>query len=218
MVAIIQSTRKMPYSMRFIARETLLSLRVSWEQPIVYCITHVGSGKISRCTRQGLRSLYCKAGFLQIPQPGYSVRSVHPTSRLFFDFQSSAPETFDMVSTPIDVASRKNLAQISQVLTQIASGSEFSEDSPQFIPINEMVRKTVAEMTVWMLQSDYSPPPWVRRRYLTFMLQSQMSQMLRLIIMHMNSWMLPSNRSLFISHPTRYMECMLCSQNTRTNS
>lgn len=32
MVAIIQSTRKMPYSLRFIARETLLSLRVSEEQ------------------------------------------------------------------------------------------------------------------------------------------------------------------------------------------
>ena len=61
-----------------------------------------------------------------------------------------------MVST-VDVASRKNLAQISQVLTQITSGSEFSEDSPQFVPINEMVRKTIAEMTVWMLQSDYPP-------------------------------------------------------------
>jgi hypothetical protein len=59
-----------------------------------------------------------------------------------------------MVST-VDVASRKNLAQISQVLTQITSGSEFSEDTPQFVPINEMVRKTIAEMTVWMLQSDY---------------------------------------------------------------
>lgn len=59
-----------------------------------------------------------------------------------------------MVSTTVDVGARKNLAQISQVLTQIASGSEFSEECPQFIPINEMVSKTVAEMTVWMLQSE----------------------------------------------------------------
>ena len=122
-----------------------------------------------------------------------------------------------MVSTTIDVASRKNLAQVSQVLTQIASGSEFSEDSPQFIPINEMVRKTVGEMTVWMLQSDYFPLPRVRRCYLTLVLQSQMSQMLRLIITHMNSWMLPSSRSLYIYHPTKYMECMPYSQNTRRN-
>ncbi|KAF8138302.1 ras GTPase-activating protein [Boletus edulis] len=91
MVAIFQSARKMPYSMRFIARETLLSLR-----------------------------------------------------------------TFDMAST-VDVASRKNLAQISQVLTQIASGFEFSEDRPQFVPINEMVRKTITEMTVWMLQIADAP-------------------------------------------------------------
>ena len=72
-----------------------------------------------------------------------------------------------MVST-VDVASRKNLAQISQVLTQITSGSEFSEDSPQFVPINEMVRKTIGEMTVWMLQSDYSPLSWVHQRHLMF--------------------------------------------------
>ena len=68
-----------------------------------------------------------------------------------------------MVSATVDVASRKNLAQISQVLTQIASGSEFSEESAQFVPINEMVHKTISEMTVWMLQSDYSPLPWVRQ-------------------------------------------------------
>ncbi|KAH7887756.1 ras GTPase-activating protein [Phlebopus sp. FC_14] len=63
-----------------------------------------------------------------------------------------APETFDMVSTTVDVATRKNLVQISQVLTQIASGSEFGEDAPKYVPINEMVRKTVAQLTTWMIQ------------------------------------------------------------------
>lgn len=141
----------------------------------------------------------------------------HPPCRsTFSDAQSSAPETFDMVST-IDVASRKNLAQISLVLTQIASGSEFSEDSRQFVPINEMVRKTIAEMTVWMLQSTYSPLPWAHQRYLMFPLQLRMSQMLRLIITPMNFWTLQFNRSPYIYHPTRYMECTLCFQNTRTN-
>lgn len=90
-----------------------------------------------------------------------------PCEPTLFDSQSSAPEAFDMVTT-VDVASRKNLAQISQVLTQIASGSEFSEDSPQFVPINEMVHKTITEMTVWMLQSDYSPLPRIVRRFLMF--------------------------------------------------
>jgi Ras GTPase-activating-like protein IQGAP2/3 len=64
-----------------------------------------------------------------------------------------------MISTTVDIVSKKNLAQISHVLTQIASGSEFSDDSPQFVPINEMVRKTVEETTAWMLQSDYFSLP-----------------------------------------------------------
>ena len=140
-----------------------------------------------------------------------------PCKSTMSDSRSSAPETFDMVST-VDVASRKNLAQISQVLTQIASGSEFSEDSPQFVPINEMVRKTIADMTVWMLQSDYPHFHGFANVISYFLLQSQTSQMLRLIIMPMNSWTLPFNRNLFIFHPTRYMECTRCSRNTRTNS
>lgn len=64
----------------------------------------------------------------------------------------SAPETFDMISTTVDVAARKNLAQISQVLTQIASGSEFGDDLPRYLPINEMVRRSIAQITAWMLQ------------------------------------------------------------------
>ncbi|KAL4081851.1 hypothetical protein V8B97DRAFT_1925744 [Scleroderma yunnanense] len=63
-----------------------------------------------------------------------------------------APETFDMVSTTIDVATRKNLAQISQVLTQIASGIEFGDDVPRYVPINEMVRRSIIQVTAWMLQ------------------------------------------------------------------
>lgn len=83
MVAIIQSTRRMPYSMRFIARETLLSLRVCRKQPFDCYSTHVSSGKISWCTGQCLRGMYRKAGFLQIPQSSHPVSSVHPASQLF---------------------------------------------------------------------------------------------------------------------------------------
>ena len=83
MGAIIQSTRRMPYSMRFIARETLLSLRVCQKYSLDCCIAHVGSGKIPWCTGQGLRRMYRKAGFLQIHQPGYPVCSILPASQLF---------------------------------------------------------------------------------------------------------------------------------------
>lgn len=46
-------------------------------------ITHDGSGKIHWCTGQGLCRMYRKAGFLQIPQPGYPVCSIYPVGQLF---------------------------------------------------------------------------------------------------------------------------------------
>ncbi|KAF9247031.1 ras GTPase-activating protein [Melanogaster broomeanus] len=117
--AIIQSTRRMPYSMRFISRETLFSLREK---------------------------------FPGIPDKAYAACIARLVFYRYLNPAILAPETFDMVPTTIDVASRKNLVQISQVLTQIFSGSEFGDDTPKFLPINEMVRKSVAQMTTWMLQ------------------------------------------------------------------
>ncbi|KAG6378565.1 ras GTPase-activating protein [Boletus reticuloceps] len=134
MVAIFQSARKMPYSMRFIARETLLSLRVSKGQLLVVVFLTLVQERFPDASDTAYAACIARLVFYRYLNPAIL-----------------APETFDMAST-VDVASRKNLAQISQVLTQIASGFEFSEDRPQFVPINEMVRKTIAEMTVWMLQ------------------------------------------------------------------
>jgi Ras GTPase-activating-like protein IQGAP2/3 len=46
------------------------------------------------------------------------------------------------------------LAQISKVLTQITGGSEFGEDSPSYLPINEFVRKAIAQMTAWFIEGN----------------------------------------------------------------
>ena len=50
----------------------------------------------------------------------------------------------------VDVAARKNLAQISRMLTQITSGQEFGDDSPYYLPVNEYVRKAIGEVTAWL--------------------------------------------------------------------
>ncbi|KAH7914372.1 ras GTPase-activating protein [Hygrophoropsis aurantiaca] len=116
---ILDSTKKMPYSMRYTARETLSALREKFPDATDEdCAACIG------------RLVY--------------YRYLNPAIL--------APETFDMVSTTVDVAARKNLAQISKVLAQIASGSEFSDDHPNFVPINDYIRKTVVQMTAWMLQ------------------------------------------------------------------
>jgi Ras GTPase-activating-like protein IQGAP2/3 len=56
------------------------------------------------------------------------------------------------VTNTVDVASRKNLAQISRILTQITSGSEFGDDNPIYVPINDYVRKAINQMTGWLLE------------------------------------------------------------------
>jgi Ras GTPase-activating-like protein IQGAP2/3 len=66
----------------------------------------------------------------------------------------STPETFDIVTNTISIDARKNLAQISKVLTQITSGSEFGEESPSYLPINEFVRKTIAQMSAWLIEGN----------------------------------------------------------------
>ena len=65
------------------------------------------------------------------------------------------PETFDIVSKTVDIASRKNLAQISKILAQITSGSEFNDDNPIYVPINDYVRKAIQEMSNWLIEGSY---------------------------------------------------------------
>jgi hypothetical protein len=54
-----------------------------------------------------------------------------------------------VVSKSVDVQSRKNLARISEVLTQIASGVPFDEDSPNYVPLNDYVNKAISQMAAW---------------------------------------------------------------------
>lgn len=66
--------------------------------------------------------------------------------------QTRTPESFNIISTTLDVQSRSNLSEVSRVLTQITSGSPFGEDNPSYVPINDYVRKTIDEMTTWLLE------------------------------------------------------------------
>jgi len=69
----------------------------------------------------------------------------------------STPETFDIVTNTVDVASRKNLSQVSRILTQIISGIEFGNDKPSFVPINDYVRKAIKQMSSWLLEGMIWP-------------------------------------------------------------
>jgi len=62
-----------------------------------------------------------------------------------------APETFDIVPKTPNVA-KKNLAQISKVLSQIVTGHEFDDTQPSYVPINDFVRKAIQQLSAWFIQ------------------------------------------------------------------
>jgi len=158
--AIVQSTRKMPYGVRYLARETLAAVRVSSNSvyPLVSPVTPPLE-QIPRCPRRSLRSLHWPPRLLSVYQPSdYVSRPILPgllTLALSVSV-SSTPETFDIVPSTVDVSSRKNLAQISKVLAQVTSGSEFGDDTPSYIPINEYVKRAILQITSWLFEGRYS--------------------------------------------------------------
>ena len=67
--------------------------------------------------------------------------------------QHSAPELFDIVPKNTNMSTaKKNLGQISKVLAQVTDGSEFDDDEPSYVPINDFVRKAILQLTSWFSQ------------------------------------------------------------------
>ena len=99
----------------------------------------------------------------------------------------STPETFDIVANTIDPAARKNLAQISKVLTQITSGIEFDDKNPSFVPINDFVIKSISQVSAWLLEGKYHYRLLAQFQKLYGQLQTCRTQSHN--TMHMSSWM-----------------------------
>lgn len=77
----------------------------------------------------------------------------HPVGTANFVLRS--PEIFEIVPKTVKITARKNLAQVSKVLTQIVTGREFGDDQPIFIPINDFVREASGRMTAWLLEGKF---------------------------------------------------------------
>jgi hypothetical protein len=151
----------MPYGIRYLARETLEAVRVGSSNSIHPLVPPkiYSSEQIPRCLRRGLRCLHWPPHLLSLHQPGdYVSWPMFPcllTLALSVSVLST-PETFDIVSSTVDVSSRKNLAQISKVLSQVTSGSEFGDDTPSYIPINEYVKGAILQIASWLFEGRYS--------------------------------------------------------------
>lgn len=157
MNVITSSTRKMPYAMRCIARELLLALRV---------------GPFARLASRSVSHNPVQVKFPSEPEEVHAVaigqviyyRFLNPAIvyvlRLhLFRFgivtvldQLSTPETFDIVPTTINASARRNLAEISKMLTQIASGTVFSDDNPCLTPLNTFVSEAIQQFSAWLIE------------------------------------------------------------------
>ncbi|KAL1747468.1 hypothetical protein HDZ31DRAFT_31879 [Schizophyllum fasciatum] len=124
--ALRQSTNKMPYSMRYIIRETLAAVRERFpdatDQECVSCIARL-------------------------------------TFYRFINPAIIAPETFNLVEDTLDLASRRNLGQISAVIQQIASGVLFGDASPTYMAINSLVDKEIPPFSAWFFELADVPDP-----------------------------------------------------------
>jgi len=62
------------------------------------------------------------------------------------------PEVFEIIPKTVKVTARKNLAQVSKVLTQIITARHFGDDQPTFMPINDFVQEASGRMCTWLLE------------------------------------------------------------------
>ncbi|WFD35158.1 iqgap- protein [Malassezia cuniculi] len=71
-----------------------------------------------------------------------------------------APESFEVTSAVLSTVQRKNLVEISQVLTQIALGRPFGEEQPFLQPLNEYVEQAAQRYRRWIhMLVDSCPDP-----------------------------------------------------------
>lgn len=146
----------MPYSLRFMARETLVALRVRDASLFrLYRYWYDSFRKDSQTLHWSNMLVVLQGSFTIASSIPPSCKCPPNRSICILSNCISTPETFDIVSSTVEIAPRRNLAQISRVLTQISSGKLFNDDNPCYIPINDFVGKAVTQMTTWLLEGTF---------------------------------------------------------------
>ncbi|UZJ52581.1 hypothetical protein CBS101457_001901 [Exobasidium rhododendri] len=116
---ILASAMKMPFGIRYIAREVYRALQEKFPQE-----------------RQDV--------LLKVVGNLVYYRYLNPAI--------IAPEAFDVIEQLVGPMQRKNLAEVSKMLTQIAAGKLFSDDNPYLQPLNEYVQQASERFSKWLLQ------------------------------------------------------------------
>ena len=67
------------------------------------------------------------------------------------DLPRSTPEVFDIVPNTLSAQPRKNLAEISKMITQITTGEVFGNDAPWMVAVEEYLRAAIKQLSDWFL-------------------------------------------------------------------
>lgn len=115
---ILQSGNRMPYGIRYIAREVYHALQEKFPQE----------------SQNALLKVVGNIVYYRYLNPAIV-----------------APEGFDVIETLVGPMQRKNLAEVSKMLTQVATGKLFSDDNPYLQPLNEYVQQASQRFNQWLL-------------------------------------------------------------------
>ncbi|KAG8913135.1 hypothetical protein FRC00_002969, partial [Tulasnella sp. 408] len=92
---------------------------------------------------------------IKFPNEPEEVHAIALGQIIYYRFLNPAivtPETFDIVPTTVTASARRNLAEISKMLTQITSGAVFGDDNPCLTPLNSYVSEAIAQWTNWLIE------------------------------------------------------------------
>lgn len=144
--------------MRCLAKETLASLRVGSIGSTILppCTNDKNRGSILDSQRKCTLLLSDDSSTIATSTQPLCKHTKCPSLESADHHNTSTPETFDMVTTTVNEAARKNLSQISTMLTQIAKGSLFGEDNLALGATNDFVGWAIAKFTAWFLEGILS--------------------------------------------------------------
>lgn len=124
-----------------------------WAEQFVTAVT-ASSRKMPYGVRYFVREMLIslRNQFPDTPEEMYAACIARFVWHRYLNSAIIAPETVEVVSNKVELISRKNLLQVSKVLTQIASGRLFDEDNAAYMPLNEYVDKAITQMNIWFME------------------------------------------------------------------
>lgn len=150
--AITSSTKKVPYGLRYMASEMLAALKVIiGYQTLVVRLTLSLKIKFPNQSDDIYAAALGRLIYYRYLNPAILYASIFSHSCHLTRIHR-APETFDIVPNTISAQARRNLDEVSRVLTQISSGKMYGPENPPMKAIDDFMAVAIKQMGDWFLE------------------------------------------------------------------